>query len=215
MPAVAVVVADRPCDGPGVLGSVLGVPVLVRAVRGLLVSGVVGEVAVVVRAQECDAVVRELDGLPVGVYPDPALVVGGVARARASAVLLHDGARALTPPALVEAVSRSVSEVHGVAVPVLALADTVKRVSPEGLVTAGPDRTTLRQVQTPQAFRPDLLTDDLLHRILLDGPVEHAWAAVGAPAVAVPGHPLAFPVRSAWDRGLAEMLAGDAERLAP
>jgi hypothetical protein len=37
--------------------------------------------------------------------------------------------------------------------------------------------------------------------------VEQAWTAAGELAVTVPGHPLAFPVRSAWDRELAEVLA--------
>jgi 2-C-methyl-D-erythritol 4-phosphate cytidylyltransferase len=64
-------------------------------------------------------------------------------------------------------------------------------------------------VQTPQAFRPDLLYADALRRVLATEPVEHAWAAVDAPVATVPGHPLAFAVRSEWDRELAEMLAQD------
>ncbi len=206
------VVADRPCHDPGVLAPVLGVPVVVRAVKGLLASGVVGEVAVVVRPQACDVAVRLLAGLPVSVHPDPAAAVVVVGRARdggAPAVLLHDAGRPLTPPALAEAVTASVAGSHGVAVPVLALADTVKHVGPDGLVVGGPDRAALRVVQTPQAFRADVLSDDVLRRVLTAEPVEHAWAAVGAPVVTVPGHPLAFAVRSAWDRELAEMLAGD------
>jgi 2-C-methyl-D-erythritol 4-phosphate cytidylyltransferase len=65
-------------------------------------------------------------------------------------------------------------------------------------------------VQTPQAFRPDLLCAEALHGVLTAEPVEHAWATVDAPVATVPGHPLAFAVRSAWDRELAEMLAQDA-----
>jgi 2-C-methyl-D-erythritol 4-phosphate cytidylyltransferase len=209
-----VVVADRPDDDQGALAPVLGVPIVVRAVRGLLASGVVGEVAVLVRPQACGPATRLLRGLPVSVYPDPAAAVALVERARisgASAVLVHDAVRPLAPPALAEAVTRSVSGggTHGVAVPVLALADTVKHVHPDGLVVGGPDRSGLRVVQTPQAFRPDLLCADALHRVLTTEPVEHAWAVVDAPVATVPGHPLAFAVRSAWDRELAEMLAQD------
>ena len=206
------VVADRSCDEHGALASVLGVPIIVRAVRGLLASGVVGEIAVVVRPRSCAAAVRLLGGLPVSVHQDPAAAVAVVEQAcdrGASAVLVHDAARPLAPPALAEAVTRSVLT-HGVAVPVLALADTVKYVHPDGLVVGGPDRAGLRVVQTPQAFRPDLLRADALHRVLATEPVEHAWAAVSAPVATVPGHPLAFAVRSAWDRELAEMLAQDA-----
>ena len=37
-------------------------------------------------------------------------------------------------------------------------------------------------------------------------PLEQAWAVAGEPAVTMPGHPLAFAVRSAWERELAEVL---------
>lgn len=193
---------------------VLGVPVVVRAVTTLLASGVVGEIAVVVPPQACATVIRLVRGLPVSVHPDPAVAVAMIERARghgASAVLVHDAVRPLAPPALAETVARSVCEpdAPGVAVPVLALADTVKHVHPDGLVVGGPDRTALRVVQTPQAFRADLLCADTLYRILAAEPVEHAWAAVEAQVTTVPGHPLAFAVRSAWDRDLAEMLAQD------
>jgi 2-C-methyl-D-erythritol 4-phosphate cytidylyltransferase len=126
-------------------------------------------------------------------------------------VLVHDAARPLTPPALANAVTQSVvAAAHGIAVPVLPLADTVKHVNSGGLVIGSPDRSGLRVVQTPQAFRADLIGCDVLRRVLAsDGPVEHAWAVVGAPALTVPGHPLAFAVRSAWERELAEVLAGE------
>jgi 2-C-methyl-D-erythritol 4-phosphate cytidylyltransferase len=188
------------------------VPVLVRSVRGLVASDVVGHAVVLVPEEVVDAVSRLLAGLPVTVvagYADVAAAVGARSGGRA-AVLVHDAARPLTPPALAEVVTRSVDDVHGVAVPVLPLADTVKRVNSDGSVVAGPDRTGLRVVQTPQAFRPELLDGLGLARVLAADPVERAWTALAAAAVTVPGHPLAFPVRSAWDRELAEVLAGEA-----
>ena len=124
-------------------------------------------------------------------------------------MLVHDAARPLTPPALVGDVTRSVSA-HGVVVPVLPLSDTVKHVDTDGLVVGGPDRAGLRVVQTPQGFAPDLLVGDLLLRVLRADPVEQAWKLAGVAATTVPGHPLAFPVRSAWDRELAEVLAVEA-----
>ena len=208
------VVADRLLDAPGVLAPLLGVPILVRAVRGLLASGVVEQVVVVVRAQDCAAAGWLFDGLPVVVHVDHGAAVAAVERARsggASAVLVHDAARPLTPPALARAVTRSVAAAaHGIAVPVLPLADTVKHVNAAGLVAGTPDRSGLRVVQTPQAFRADLLDCGVLYDALTSpGPVERAWAAHGRPAVTVPGHPLAFAVRSAWERELAEVLAID------
>jgi 2-C-methyl-D-erythritol 4-phosphate cytidylyltransferase len=99
---------------------------------------------------------------------------------------------------------------HGVVVPVLPLSDTVKHVDTHGLVVGGPDRAGLRVVQTPQGFAPDLLVGDLLLRVLRADPVEQAWKLAGVAVTTVPGHPLAFPVRSAWDRELAEVLAVEA-----
>lgn len=185
---------------------------LVRTVAGLFASGMVGEVVVVVRPRSCAAAVRLLRGLPVTVHPDPTTAATMVARfaAEVPAVLVHDAARPLTPPELIGAVARSVHDGHGVVVPVLPLADTVKHVNGDGLVVGGPDRSGLRVVQTPQAFRSDLVSAEVLRRVLAADPVEQAWAAVAVPAATIPGHPLAFPVRSAWDRRLAELLAEDA-----
>jgi 2-C-methyl-D-erythritol 4-phosphate cytidylyltransferase len=206
----------------------------VRSVRGLLASGVVAHVVLLVRPDVDGAAGRLLSGRRVTVHAGPRDAVAGVIeRVRAHAdqravtrggdgrsggsrpgglppVLLHDGARPLTPPALARAVVRAVGAGHAVAVPVLPVSDTVKDVDPGRLVVGSPDRTALRVVQTPQAFRPDLLGPEALCRILAQpGPVEHAWAAAGTTPVTVPGHPLAFAVRSAWDRELAEVLVGE------
>jgi 2-C-methyl-D-erythritol 4-phosphate cytidylyltransferase len=211
---VAALVADRP--EPDVLAPLLGVPVIVRAVQGLLGSASVGHVVVLVSPERYDAVSRLLDGLPVSVRVDPrgaAAAVRGRSR-RSGAVLVHDAARPLTPPALVDAVVRATvtrsAAAHGAVVPVLPLSDTVKHVDADGLVVGGPDRTGLRVVQTPQGFRPDLLGGDRLARVLSAARVEHAWTLVGGSAGTVAGHPLAFPVRTAWDRELAEVLAVEA-----
>jgi 2-C-methyl-D-erythritol 4-phosphate cytidylyltransferase len=206
---VAVVVGDR--AGKDVLAPLHGVPVLVRSVRGLVASGVVGHVVVLVASAVVDEARELLVELPATVHGD-LRAAAGAAHARAggrAAVVVHDATRPLTPSALVEAVIRSVDDVHGVAVPVLPLADTVKCVKADGCVVGGPDRAGLRVVQTPQAFRPGLLTHDALCRMLAADLVEQAWAVVDGPALTVLGHPLALPVRSAWDRELAEVLVGD------
>jgi 2-C-methyl-D-erythritol 4-phosphate cytidylyltransferase/2-C-methyl-D-erythritol 2,4-cyclodiphosphate synthase len=72
-------------------------------------------------------------------------------------VLIHDAARPLASPALVSRAITAVGEAPA-AVPALALADTVKTVSRSGRVLETLDRTTLRVIQTPQAFSfPTLL----------------------------------------------------------
>ena len=176
-----------------------------------MLSGVVGHVVVLVPTADVDDAGRLLHGLPVSVRDDvkeAAAEVIGRSGGHA-AVLVHDGTRPLTPSALAGAVTRAVDDVHGIAVPVLPLADTVKRVEADGSVHSGPDRTGLRVVQTPQAFRSGLLDEAVLARILAADRVERAYTAVDVPVATVDGHPHAFPVRSAWDRELAEALAAE------
>ena len=79
--AVAVVVSDRSCDDEGPR-SVFGVPIVVRAVTGLLASGVVGEIAVVVRPQVCGTAVRLLARAAGDRAPGPGRAVAVVERAR-------------------------------------------------------------------------------------------------------------------------------------
>lgn len=109
------------------------------------------------------------DGVVVVVPADDAVREGGVAGgatrsesvraglanvpADAEVVCVHDAARPLASAALYRRVIDAV--LHGAdgAVPGLAVADTVKVVDESGCVVATPDRSTLRAVQTPQAFR--------------------------------------------------------------
>ena len=66
-------------------------------------------------------------------------------------VLVHDAARPFTSPALI---SRAIAAgAGGAAIPGLAPTDTVKEVDADGCVVATRDRSRLRTVQTPQAFR--------------------------------------------------------------
>jgi 2-C-methyl-D-erythritol 4-phosphate cytidylyltransferase / 2-C-methyl-D-erythritol 2,4-cyclodiphosphate synthase len=66
-------------------------------------------------------------------------------------VLVHDAARPFASQALI-ARAIAVGRASGAAVPVLAVADTVKTVDAAGCVTGTIDRVHLRTVQTPQAF---------------------------------------------------------------
>jgi 2-C-methyl-D-erythritol 4-phosphate cytidylyltransferase/2-C-methyl-D-erythritol 2,4-cyclodiphosphate synthase len=70
-------------------------------------------------------------------------------------VLVHDGARPLVTPALVEAVAQAAAA-HGAAVPVVPIAETVKRIE-DGRVAATIDRTSLATAQTPQGVRRSIL----------------------------------------------------------
>lgn len=67
-------------------------------------------------------------------------------------VLIHDAAR---PFASAELVSRAIVAcgATGAAIPALEVTDTIKSVDKNGHVTGTVDRSTLRSVQTPQAFK--------------------------------------------------------------
>jgi 2-C-methyl-D-erythritol 4-phosphate cytidylyltransferase/2-C-methyl-D-erythritol 2,4-cyclodiphosphate synthase len=70
-------------------------------------------------------------------------------------VLVHDGARPLVSPELVARVAMAAAE-HGAAVPVVPVAETLKRVV-DGLIVATVDRAPLAAAQTPQGIRRDVL----------------------------------------------------------
>jgi 2-C-methyl-D-erythritol 4-phosphate cytidylyltransferase/2-C-methyl-D-erythritol 2,4-cyclodiphosphate synthase len=72
-------------------------------------------------------------------------------------VLVHDAARPFASTALI---ARAIAAARsGAAVPVLPVVDTVKTVDASGAITGTIDRTSLRVVQTPQAFGFDLLLE--------------------------------------------------------
>lgn len=71
-------------------------------------------------------------------------------------VLIHDAARPFVPEAMI-AHAIVAAKQHGAAIPVLPLADTIARVEADGALAGNPDRASLRAVQTPQAFRFELI----------------------------------------------------------
>ncbi|RVW07959.1 2-C-methyl-D-erythritol 4-phosphate cytidylyltransferase [Prescottella agglutinans] len=217
------VVALVPAAGRGVrLGEsvpkafveLAGRSMLRRAVDGLLESGVVDTVVVIVPEDLVDAARADLPD-------DVVVVVGGAERADsvraglaaatgAELVLVHDAARALTPPTLI---ARIVAELHAgrtAVIPVLPVSDTIKTVDVLGAVTGTPPRSELRAVQTPQGFDANLLrrayqdvdgdaTDDA-------GLVER----LGERVRTIVGEPEAFKITTPWDLALARILLGQA-----
>lgn len=128
---------------------------MARACCGGVVVVVPADMAVAVRGDE--ALAAALDGVD-------ATVAGGRARSdsvragleavppRAEIVVVHDAARPLASLLVWEAVIDAVAAGADGAVPAVALSDTVTQVGPGGELRSL-DRSTLRAVQTPQAFR--------------------------------------------------------------
>jgi len=73
-------------------------------------------------------------------------------------VLVHDGVRPFVSEQAVERCCKQ-AIVHGAAVLAVPVKDTIKQVNSEGIITATPDRKSLWAIQTPQAFRHELLLD--------------------------------------------------------
>jgi 2-C-methyl-D-erythritol 4-phosphate cytidylyltransferase len=73
----------------------------------------------------------------------------------AELVLIHDGARALVEPELLEACGAALREAAAAGAGVIAatpVTDTIKQVDASGRITCTPERSHLWAAQTPQAF---------------------------------------------------------------
>jgi len=73
-------------------------------------------------------------------------------------VVIHDGARPFVSPALIERCIESADR-NGAGVAGLPVRDTIKIVSDDYRVLSTPDRKALWEIQTPQAFRRELIVE--------------------------------------------------------
>ncbi len=71
-------------------------------------------------------------------------------------VAVHDAARPFPSPALIDAVFEAAKR-DGAAIPGIPIADTIKKTDDDGWILETVPRAGLMAVQTPQAFRVDLL----------------------------------------------------------
>ena len=226
---------------PKALVPVGGVSLLRRAAAGLIASGAVSHVVVTAPAEEVDRFRAELEGLLDAAAAAGAgrcggiEVVAGSPRSRqasvalglaaalaavpqADVVIVHDAARALTPPEVTQRVVAAVRAGHEAVVPALPVTDTVKEVEarpagePEPVVGT-PRRDRLRAVQTPQGFSTPVLV--AAHRAGAERAGDEALAAsddaglveaCGGSVVVVAGDERAMKVTTPMDLALAELL---------
>ncbi|MFM2351773.1 MAG: hypothetical protein RL096_254, partial [Actinomycetota bacterium] len=152
------------------------------------------------------------------------IVVGGETRqgsianalavlsSHANVVLVHDAARAMTPTSVFSRVADSVRKTGLSTVPVMKIADTIKRIEGE-VVRETIDRNVLRAAQTPQGF----VAGDL---VAAYGEASQEFTddaalmqAAGHEVLAVEGHDQAFKVTTPEDLAAAEMRFDDLSRL--
>ena len=203
--------------GPGApkaLRELVGEPLLVHAVRGLRAAPSVGPVVVAAPAADVDDVAALLAPYDVSVVAGGGERTDSVRLALAALdpsvelVLVHDAARCLAPPSLVEAVVACLRSGADAVVPVLPVADTVKSVEGDRVV-ATVDRSSLRAVQTPQGFRRSVL--ERAHAAAGGAATDDAGLveALGIVVTTVAGDDEAFKVTRPIDLLLAEaVLAG-------
>jgi 2-C-methyl-D-erythritol 4-phosphate cytidylyltransferase len=190
-----------------------GRTLLERTLAGLRDSGAVDAVVVAVPADRTDEAKLILGG-------DATVLAGGSSRTESvrraltavgtpELLLIHDAARALTPPAMIARVVAALRAGHRAVVPALPVADTIKAVDANSMVIATPDRAGLRAVQTPQGFHTELLLSayERSESASESADVTDDAALVenlGAQVFVVDGDPMAFKITTALDLVLAE-----------
>lgn len=199
---------------------ICGRELLLRTLDRVFAVARVEPVIVVVAANEmarCEALLRQDDQLAKRPWT---LQIGGATRQESvrrgldkvasdiDIVAIHDGARPFITPALFD---RSIweAEAKGAVVPGLVPRDTIKSVGADGRVQATPQRSALREIQTPQVFRRELILE--AHRRALhegfqatDDAMLVEW--MGQPVYVIEGEKLNFKITLPEDVWLAETL---------
>ena len=163
----AVIVAAGSASRMGGIDKVMaplgGEPMIVKTVRAFQECDAIREIVVVTR----EDLIRPITSLLSGMDKVIAVVAGGASRqesvhlglntlsSKVELAAIHDGARPLVSYEVIDRTVRA-ANTYGAAAPAVPVKDTVKRVQ-GGVVTATPDRASLRAVQTPQVFDFDLL----------------------------------------------------------
>jgi 2-C-methyl-D-erythritol 4-phosphate cytidylyltransferase / 2-C-methyl-D-erythritol 2,4-cyclodiphosphate synthase len=200
---VAAAGASRRAGTDKLAALVGGRPLLRWTLEALAGSAAVGRLVVVTSAERLP-LLRDAPWLPSLVasvvagggrrHESVAAGVGELARLGApddAVVLVHDAARPAVPAALIAAVAEAVGR-HGAAIPVVPVAETLKRLDGD-LVAETVPREGLAAAQTPQGARLGLLRA-AFERFPPGGP--ETWTdeaalleACSIPVHAIPGHP--------------------------
>jgi 2-C-methyl-D-erythritol 4-phosphate cytidylyltransferase len=120
-------------------------------------------------------------------------------------VAVHDAARPCLTSDLIDAVFAAARE-HGAALPGLPIGDTIKRVGPDGTTLETVSRAGLYAVQTPQAFRREVLIKAYANRARVAVPITddaQLVEAIGQTCRVVEGSPFNLKITAASDLRLA------------
>jgi 2-C-methyl-D-erythritol 4-phosphate cytidylyltransferase len=141
--------------------SIAGLPLVAWTLRSVAAAACVRRIIIVARPDGVEelsqaAYVRELDPIVVpGGARRQDSVANGVDAASAPVVLIHDGARPLVTPDLVDRVAAEAWK-KGAAVPIVAVPESMREVV-DGEIIRTVDRTRLFRSQTPHGARLEVL----------------------------------------------------------
>ena len=144
-----------------------GYPMVVHALRAFESCGIVSSVVVVVPKEDVEYA-RDLIVRRYGLHKVTKVIPGGELRQNSvylglqgipegfEYVVIHDAARPAVTPELIERVVRG-AERTGACAPGIRMTDTLRRVSDQGIGEEVVSRDRLWRIQTPQAFRRDVI----------------------------------------------------------
>ncbi|WP_309071196.1 2-C-methyl-D-erythritol 4-phosphate cytidylyltransferase [Arthrobacter sp.] len=202
---------------PKALVQCAGRTLLEHALHGVLTSAVAAHVTVVV--PRGDSQLRSIVAAQTHPQVTMTAVDGGSNRPESvraglnalppdiDIVLVHDAARALTPPHVFRAVAACVRKGSAAVVPGIPVSDTIKVVEGD-TVTSTPERALLRAVQTPQGFNAATLRTAHADPSAAASATDDAMLVemLGIPVTLAQGDPLAFKVTTPLDLTLAEAI---------
>jgi 2-C-methyl-D-erythritol 4-phosphate cytidylyltransferase len=156
-------VSQRMAGPDKLMLEVAGLPLLAWTVRAAAAARCVRRVIVVARPDRVAALtrapyLRDVDAVVIaGGRRRQDSVANGVRASTAEVVLIHDGARPLVTPDLLDRVAVEARE-HGAAVPVVAVPESMRRLV-DGRVVGILDRHGLFRSQTPHGAQRDMLLE--------------------------------------------------------
>ena len=149
---------------------IAGKPILLHTVESIVAIPSVTQIIIALPEEHIARAETVLSGQSLRIQPE--CITGGSCRQASvkngcayvhpdtDVILVHDAARPLCPCDVLERTLQTAWE-KGAAVPGLQATETIQRVSDKGRVLRTPPREELYVIQTPQAFRAELLRQSL------------------------------------------------------
>ena len=195
-----------------------GKPVLLLTVEAIAAFPAVTQIVIALPPEHIARAKAALDGRPLRIQPEyiaggqtrQASVKNGCALVRpgVDVILVHDAVRPLCPLEVMERTLEAAWE-KGAAVPGIQATETIQRVSSKWRVLRTPPREELYAIQTPQAFKADLLRVALARAeaegfLGTDESSVARWA--GHHVTVVPGSPDNIKITRPLDMEIARLL---------